>query len=43
MECGAHRGPPDPRIGPLLGVMPDATRDIDISDIAPLIANGEGE
>jgi cell division protein FtsI (penicillin-binding protein 3) len=32
-----------PRIGPLLGVMPDATRDIDISDIAPLIANGEGE
>lgn len=32
-----------PRIGPLLGVMPDATRDIDISDIAPLIANGDGE
>ena len=32
-----------PRIGPLLGVMPDATRDIDISDIAPLIGNGEGE
>jgi len=32
-----------PRIGPLLGVMPDNTRDIDISDIAPLIANGEGE
>jgi cell division protein FtsI (penicillin-binding protein 3) len=32
-----------PRIGPLLGIMPDATRDIDISDIAPLIANGEGE
>ena len=32
-----------PRIGPLLGVLPDATRDIDISDIAPLIANGDGE
>ncbi len=32
-----------PRIGPLLGIMPDATRDIDISDIAPLIASGEGE
>ena len=32
-----------PRIGPLLGIMPDATRDIDISDIAPLIANGDGE
>jgi cell division protein FtsI (penicillin-binding protein 3) len=32
-----------PRIGPLLGVMPDASRDIDISDIAPLIASGEGE
>lgn len=26
-----------PRIGPLLGVMPDETRDIDISDLAPLI------
>ena len=32
-----------PRIGPLLGIMPDASRDIDISDIAPLIASGEGE
>ena len=32
-----------PRIGPLLGVMPDATRDIDISDLSPLVANGEGE
>jgi len=32
-----------PRIGPLLGIMPDATRDIDISDIAPLIAKGDGE
>ena len=27
-----------PRIGPLLGVMPDETRDIDISDLRPLIA-----
>ena len=32
-----------PRIGPLLGVMPDAARDIDITDIAPLIGDGEGE
>ena len=32
-----------PRIGPLLGVMPDAARDIDITDLAPLVANGEGE
>lgn len=32
-----------PRIGPLLGVMPDETRDVDISDLAPLIASGEGE
>lgn len=32
-----------PRIGPLLGVMPDATRDVDISDLSPLVANGEGE
>ena len=32
-----------PRIGPLLGVMPDASRDIDISDLAPLVASGEGE
>lgn len=32
-----------PRIGPLLGVMPDASRDVDISDLAPLIANGDGE
>jgi cell division protein FtsI (penicillin-binding protein 3) len=32
-----------PRIGPLLGVMPNATKDINLSDIAPLIANGEGE
>ncbi|MCJ2185067.1 penicillin-binding protein 2 [Novosphingobium sp. 1949] len=26
-----------PRIGPLLGIMPDETRDIDISDLTPLI------
>lgn len=32
-----------PRIGPLLGVMPDDTRDVDISDLTPLVANGEGE
>ncbi|GHC88293.1 peptidoglycan D,D-transpeptidase FtsI family protein [Novosphingobium pokkalii] len=32
-----------PRIGPLLGVVPDASRDVDISDLSPLIGNGEGE
>ena len=32
-----------PRIGPLLGIMPDETRDVDISDIAPLLARGDGE
>ena len=32
-----------PRIGPLLGVMPDDTRDVDISDLAPLVGSGEGE
>ncbi len=32
-----------PRIGPLLGVMPDDTRDVDISDLAPLIGSGDGE
>ncbi|SFF85009.1 cell division protein FtsI (penicillin-binding protein 3) [Novosphingobium sp. CF614] len=33
-----------PRIGPLLGIMPDETRDIDISDLKPLIPQGaEGE
>lgn len=26
-----------PRIGPILGVMPDATRDVDISDLKPLL------
>lgn len=32
-----------PRIGPLLGVMPDDTRDVDITDLSPLVASGEGE
>lgn len=32
-----------PRIGPFLGIMPDATRDVDISDLAPLVGSGEGE
>lgn len=31
------------RIGPLLGVVPDARRDVDVSDLAPLVANGDGE
>ncbi|MGD9663771.1 MAG: penicillin-binding protein 2, partial [Novosphingobium sp.] len=26
-----------PRIGPLLGVMPDSQRDIDLSDLKPLV------
>ncbi|NBW75942.1 MAG: penicillin-binding protein 2 [Sphingomonadaceae bacterium] len=32
-----------PRIGPLLGIMPDPTRDVDISDISPLVGSGDGE
>ena len=32
-----------PRIGPLLGIMPDDSRDVDITDVAPLVANGDGE
>jgi len=32
-----------PRIGPLLGIMPDSTRDVDITDLSPLVASGEGE
>jgi cell division protein FtsI (penicillin-binding protein 3) len=32
-----------PRIGPLLGIMPDNTRDVDISELSPLIGNGDGE
>jgi cell division protein FtsI (penicillin-binding protein 3) len=31
-----------PRIGPMLGVMPDETRDIDISDLVPLIPGKVG-
>ncbi|WP_271439153.1 peptidoglycan D,D-transpeptidase FtsI family protein [Pontixanthobacter luteolus] len=30
-----------PRIGPILGVRPDTTRDIDISDLKPLIAKAD--
>ncbi|WFL77996.1 penicillin-binding protein 2 [Altererythrobacter arenosus] len=30
-----------PRIGPILGVRPDNTRDVDISDIAPLIPEAQ--
>jgi cell division protein FtsI (penicillin-binding protein 3) len=29
-----------PRIGPLLGIMPDMTRDVDISDLKPLVGDG---
>lgn len=32
-----------PRIGPLLGVMPDETRDINISDLSPLVHGGDRE
>jgi cell division protein FtsI (penicillin-binding protein 3) len=32
-----------PRIGPLLGIMPDDSRDVDISDLSPLVADGSGE
>jgi cell division protein FtsI (penicillin-binding protein 3) len=32
-----------PRIGPLLGIMPDETRDIDISDLKPLVPKGATE
>ena len=31
-----------PRIGPLLGIMPDDSRDVDITDLAPLVP-GRGE
>lgn len=30
-----------PRIGPLLGVQPDATREVDISDLRPLVEKGD--
>jgi cell division protein FtsI (penicillin-binding protein 3) len=32
-----------PRIGPLLGVMPDDKRDIDLTDLKPLVGKGGGE
>jgi cell division protein FtsI (penicillin-binding protein 3) len=32
-----------PRIGPLLGIMPDDSHDIDVSDVRPLIGDPEGE
>lgn len=32
-----------PRIGPLLGIMPDDSRDVDISDLSPLIGRGGSE
>jgi cell division protein FtsI (penicillin-binding protein 3) len=32
-----------PRIGPMLGVVPDAHHDVDITDLSPLVASGEGE
>ena len=30
-----------PRIGPLLGVRPDESRDVDISDLRPLVGGAE--
>jgi cell division protein FtsI (penicillin-binding protein 3) len=32
-----------PRIGPILGVAPDANRDVDLTDLAPLVPKGGGE
>ena len=32
-----------PRIGPILGIMPDETRDVDISDLLPLIPGGSAQ
>jgi cell division protein FtsI (penicillin-binding protein 3) len=32
-----------PRIGPLLGIMPDDGRDVDISDLSPLVHGGDDE
>jgi cell division protein FtsI (penicillin-binding protein 3) len=32
-----------PRIGPLLGVFPDDDRDIDLTDLKPLVGEAEGE
>ena len=30
-----------PRIGPLLGVLPDETRDVDLTDLKPLVGDSE--
>ncbi|HEY0959776.1 MAG TPA: penicillin-binding protein 2 [Novosphingobium sp.] len=32
-----------PRVGPLLGVMPDDTRDVDITDLSPLVPGNASE
>jgi cell division protein FtsI (penicillin-binding protein 3) len=32
-----------PRIGPMLGVPPDNTRDVDLSDLAPLVPEDKGQ
>ena len=32
-----------PRIGPLLGVLPDETRDIDLTDLKPLVGDDGSE
>jgi cell division protein FtsI (penicillin-binding protein 3) len=32
-----------PRVGPILGIMPDETRDVDISDLKPLIGGGSAQ
>ncbi len=32
-----------PRIGPMLGVPPDDTRDVDLSDLAALVPEGQGQ
>ena len=43
LEGNPMQGRVVPRIGPLLGIMPDDSRDVDITDVAPLVANGDGE
>ena len=32
-----------PRLGPMLGVLPDGSRDIDLTDLKPLVGDGGGE
>ncbi len=32
-----------PRVGPILGVAPDSTRDVDLTDLDPLVPHGGGE